>query len=316
MNVKPVKEGSPTWRRLVGAGWLAVAMLATPPHDAAARTHAKPAAPAGDLGRFEVVRVVVNPFLNSAQRQYYNDDPRYVGRIFEIAPAKLAMDDGSICTRPKRTGIRTTVPALLRKELEVYGPIKRPVRPLSADPDLTRAPRGTLTAVRYACASSTSSEADQTGRNWTGAVGFPLATPRRGLVWTYEVVLILAPAAAGQPIRASFPCAKARSASKKALCSDASLAGWDRSVAAAFRLLRDGGGPDDIAPEDDTPALVASQQAWVRSRDRCGADRQCLLDRMAERTDALMRRQFTIGEASGLPRADVPPVSRTATQGL
>lgn len=282
------------WLRLFGSVLPAIATLTMAPHDAAASTPAKAVASPGDLGRFEVVRVIANPNLNSVQAQYYNDDPRYVGRIVEVATTRLAMDDGSVCTRPKRTSIRTKVSALLHKEVEAYGPIKRPSKPLSADPDVGRAPRSAVTAVRYTCAHSAAPHADQAGRNWTGAVGFPLAPPRRGLVWTYEMVLVLAPTNS-QPISASFPCTRARSASEKAICSDPSLAGWDRSVAVAFRLLRDGGGLDELAPEEDTPALIASQQAWVRSRDRCSADRQCLLDCMAERTEALMRRQFAVG---------------------
>lgn len=246
----------------------------------------------GDLGRFVVTAVLTDPALDNNEQRYFRDDPRLLGRLVEIAPARLAMDGSSPCTAVGRRWSRGTVAAVLRTDLSRRSP-NHPPHPRPADMGLTGAQAGgqPTDVVRYACRTPDRGGGPVAGRAWDGVPGFPLGPGRRGMIWDGEVVLVLSPASR-TAARPSFACSAAAGVSERTICSDPSLANWDRSVATAYRLMRDGGGPDEIAPVDDRTALAQSQRAWTGRRDACGADRACLAGRMQERTEQLMRREF------------------------
>ena len=68
----------------------------------------------------------------------------------------------------------------------------------------------------------------------------------------------------------SFDCAKAGTATEKAICSDVTLARLDRKVAAAYQWkLR-------YADEAEAKAVRADQRAWLEFRDTCGSSMLCL----------------------------------------
>ncbi len=243
-----------------------------------------------DAGRYVVTRVVINPLLDARQRQYVTDDPRLVGRFVDVAPRRLALDGTSPCTRVGRTTKRGTVADLLRSNLPPASPARqRPLRFVERGLDHVTGP---VAIVRYRClVADTGRVGGPPGRSWTGAASFPIGQRQRGLFWQTEAILILTPVTGAAP-RPSFDCRKARGAGETAICRDPSLASWDRSLAAAYALLRDGGGPDDVAPATDPAELAASQRRFLAERSRCGADRTCLSDRMSERVEALMRRRY------------------------
>ena len=80
----------------------------------------------------------------------------------------------------------------------------------------------------------------------------------------------------------SFDCAKASTATEKAICSDVDLARLDRSLADAYAQAiaptGDGGGVGRIKDE---------QRAWVAKRDACGGDVGCLTSSYQARLKAL-----------------------------
>ena len=242
-----------------------------------------------DAGRFVVTRVLIDPAIDNAAQRYFSDDPRLKGRMVEIAPARLAIGGDYPCTQVERRRMRRSVAALLKAALPRRSPNGR-AYPLPAEMKMGAVPAGAVETVAYRCTGPDEGKAGGIpGHDWSGAVAFPLGGERRGLLWASEMVLVLEPAARAA-VAPSFDCARAAGASEKAICADPALAGWDRSVAAAFAMLRDGS--DEVAATDDPGALVESQRRWVAARDACGADARCLEDRMAERTDALMRRQY------------------------
>lgn len=247
-----------------------------------------PAPAAGDGGRFVVTQVVINPALDTRQLTFHADDPRLVGRFVEVAPSRLAMDGSSACTQVRRLRRTGSPAALLRAG---FAPAsanrRRPIRLMAIGlPDSARA----TALIEYRCLTPAPASGPAPGRDWWGAVGFPLPGGRRALYWQTEALLVLTPfARVPQPLP-SFDCAGAIGKSERAICADPSLANWDRSVATAFRLARDGGGPDAIVPSDDPAALAASQREWLIRRDACAADRACLANAMGGRVEELMRR--------------------------
>lgn len=157
------------------------------------------------------------------------------------------------CARAARIAVRMPAGQLIRRifpNRSAYGKIY--VTQL-ADFGLKLAPTTPVRATRFRCA-----QARHDGEEWTDATMFPLGDGRWALWLVREHLLILKPATG--PIRASFDCAKANSTAERTICSDRMLAGWDRSVAAAYK----------------EHATVEEQRAWLVERDKCGADKACL----------------------------------------
>lgn len=249
------------------------------------------ARPGDDVGRYVVTRVLIDPVLDNLQRRYFPDDPRFVGRLFTLETNLLSDDAGLPCTKVRRRWSRQSVAAVLkansqrRNQYAARAPVPR-------DYKLPPVPRGPIAIVSYDCGD----DRDDRTNGFPGAVGWALSGDRRALLWSQEVILILEPRGRDAP-RPSFSCAKARSLTEQTICADASLANWDRSVAMAYAVNLSGSTkPLDWTPTDDPEALQASQRRWLAERDRCGADRECLLGQMFSRTDILMRRQYELEE--------------------
>ena len=85
----------------------------------------------------------------------------------------------------------------------------------------------------------------------------------KSLVALLMLLLLGATRPANQP---SFSCTAALALAESAICSDPELAAWDRAVAKVYRVLsRDGG------------VSFVDQRRWLDERNRCAADRTCLL---------------------------------------
>lgn len=85
----------------------------------------------------------------------------------------------------------------------------------------------------------------------------------RSLAALFALLLLAATAPA---VRPSFSCSGTLTSSEKAICADPELAAWDRAVARVYRVqTRDGG------------VSLVDQRRWIADRNRCGADRTCLL---------------------------------------
>jgi uncharacterized protein YecT (DUF1311 family) len=228
-----------------------------------------------------VAHVRIDPALDNLEQRWFADDPRLLGREVTIARDRLAIDDGGgACTAVRRTTVRQTPAAALASRLYRRQRYLRR-HPTPADMGLA-AGRAPVAVTRFGCGGAGAAE----GGHWSGTLAFALPRGRLALLWSSEVVLELVPARG--PPRPSFACARAATPSERAICGDRSLAGWDRSVAAALAVARQGNA--DLEPADDDRAWPETQRAWLRTRDRCGADRTCLSEAMQARTDALMRR--------------------------
>ncbi|MGF7174040.1 lysozyme inhibitor LprI family protein [Azospirillum doebereinerae] len=87
------------------------------------------------------------------------------------------------------------------------------------------------------------------------------------------LVLLALPSAAGA---ASFPCAKASTATETAICADSVTSKLDERLSAAYRaaLKRlSGASPEDGAAGT---AVKADQKAWIADRNACGNAVPCL----------------------------------------
>lgn len=95
-----------------------------------------------------------------------------------------------------------------------------------------------------------------------------------------QVLLTLSRRPTGAKPRASFDCQKASTPTEKTICGSHDLAGWDRSVAAAFRaaLERSPGRESDLRED---------QKAWLKKRDSCGSKGDCIDEMLWRRVEEL-----------------------------
>jgi uncharacterized protein YecT (DUF1311 family) len=247
----------------------------------------------GELGHFVVTGVLIDSALDNIQQRYFADDPRLLGRLLTVEAKRVAIDGNPACTQVQRHITRRSIAELLRARSQRRGNAATKA-PGVADFGLKSAPANRIAMVEYRCAGpDTGQSGGVPGHEWSGATGFTIAGTRRALLWDDEVILILQRATAATMPKPSFACATPADPTERTVCADPALAGWDRSVAAAYRLGLDGDGTaDGWQPADDRAALEQNQRDWLAERNRCGANRDCLLDNMYARTDALMRRQY------------------------
>jgi uncharacterized protein len=100
--------------------------------------------------------------------------------------------------------------------------------------------------------------------------------------YSNQVLLILRRRSADAKPRASFPCEKAGTPTEKAICASFQLAGWDRSVSAAWHAAL------ERAPEKQAK-LHGDQKEWLRKQDACGSSVACIDDLLWRRVDALVQ---------------------------
>jgi uncharacterized protein YecT (DUF1311 family) len=83
--------------------------------------------------------------------------------------------------------------------------------------------------------------------------------------------------------RASFDCGKASTPTETTICASFELAGWDRSVATAFKqaLKRSPGKAEN---------LRVDQRRWLTKRDACGAKTDCIDEMLWRRVEELGQR--------------------------
>lgn len=226
-------------------------------------------------GRWEVIQVAVD-HRDQPHWLYFPDDPRLLGRLLDIGRDGIRLDDGSRpCLQPAMTALPGgTLQRFIGARYPRPAAFDTPTRPTLADFDLKLAD-APVAPLQVACTPADSP--------WNGAWFVALSADR--LLTNYDNngdVLMLRRRGPHDAVRASFACAKARGATEQAICASATLAGYDRSVAAAYRFALQRAG-------DGAGTIRQAQRDWIAARDACGADADCLGKRMRERLEQLMQ---------------------------
>lgn len=236
------------------------------------------ATPPADLaGTWTVTRVAVDQ-KDQPHWLYFPDDPRLLGRQVSIGTAEISMDNASRpCGRPSFTALAGT-------DLQTFigQRFSRPPRegtsahPTVADFGLATT-KDTQVPLQLGCTNQAS--------EWNDAWVVALAPDR--LLTNYDnsgYVLVLEREDTSHEVTPSFACGNASARAEQAICQSATLAAYDRSVAAAWRRARSLAG-------DDSAELRQAQKEWLKTRNACGSDADCLGRSMRERVDALMQQQ-------------------------
>lgn len=238
------------------------------------------------LGRWQVVEVHINTYA-SWKSNYGWNDPQLRGRIFTLSNAQFSNDtpDGSNCDAPQATVASMSLIHLMDGSLaHASGDDSDPeTHPSPAAYRLAIDPNETVNVISIRCKDGVWEGDLGTGKGMEGAWMFLTHAGQLVLRWRDETILVLdrlPPDAKPQP---SFDCAKANSATEKAICGSVQLASFDRSVSWSYKIAY-----DDLKHDGDNPSpLVSSQQAWLRKRNACGSNVSCLLTTMKQRLDEL-----------------------------
>ncbi len=219
------------------------------------------------------------------------DDPRLVGRLMDIGPDKITLtgvDSDAVCVGPSFSETTMSAGELIARSMAGRGTGTK--TPLPADYRLPMAPGTQVTVDWLACGSGLLAP-DFRDKGDTFFLRLP---DHRVAVGYYgSTILVLARTDRGDRPTASFDCARAATATEKAICGSVDLASLDRSIAASYADARQWNatpGGENVA----TRGLKTEQTAWLRSRDRCGGDKKCL------RT-SMNRRLLELAKDSGYP---------------
>lgn len=231
-------------------------------------------APVSLTGTWEVIQVAVD--ANDQPHWLYEpNDPRLLGRELEISGSEISLDDNSrTCMKPvwEASG-KIALHALIGKSFKRPPHFGTAAYPSLSDFGLTLKD-ALVTQRRVRCAPADT--------DW-GQAWFVSATPDTLLTnYAAGVVLVLQRRSKESEVQPSFSCAKAQGLSKRTICKSPTLAGYDRSVTAAYHRARS-------RADDHGDGLRQEQEAWIKQRDACGPDVTCLAKTMRERVDELMQ---------------------------
>lgn len=218
------------------------------------------------VGRYVVAAARRDPAVTNPQAEYRPDDPQLVHRVVSFTPTGASFDGAAIaCSHVQERTAPESADALFGR---IFPERRKPGYRRHARPNdfgVTLPPKVQVT--RFRCVSG-----ERRGAAWNDAALFPVGRDAWGLklVDDFLLVLISAPAR----VAPSFDCGRAGlSVAERTICADPVLAGWDLSVAQAYK---------------ESGTSVADQRAWLAERDRCGANAICLQDSMETRTTDLL----------------------------
>ncbi len=239
---------------------------------------------AGPAGQWRVEHVEID--RNSGRRvSIAYDDPRSVGRYMDFSPDRILfgdVDGSSVCRAPHYSEAKLTLSEMMTGS---FGATSKAFQ--RSDYGLPLSTIEPMTATLLKCGSGS------VGKGFDGGYdSWFVNLPNHRLAMGYfdTSILVLAPATPDAKPVASFDCAKAATATEKAICGSQDLASLDRSIAASYA--------DAVRYADGETAdilkLKAGQTAWLRARNRCAADDKCLR--------ASMNRQLLeLAKDAGLP---------------
>ncbi len=226
-------------------------------------------------GQWDVIQVGVDR-QDQSHWLYVPADPRLLGRQVHIAGSAIGMDDDSRdCLKPEFSALpKSSLQQLIGQAFPRPPHYGVALHPTLSDFRLSF-PDTSVQPLRVSC--------DPDNSEWNGAWIIPLSADR--LLTNYDnsgYVLVLRRHQASDPIKPSFACATAHNAAEQTICRSSTLAAYDRSVGAAYRRALK-------LSDDQTAPLRQAQRDWLKSRDACNVDVDCLAKSMRDRVDQLMQ---------------------------
>ncbi|MFZ1984220.1 MAG: hypothetical protein WAU91_07385 [Desulfatitalea sp.] len=267
------------WPTLILALWLAPALGAdTVPA-------AKPL-PQRILGIWQVTGVLSDAGSPYAHKFEF-DDPRLMGGILFVSPQRIiAKADGETesCKNPTVTMQNITAGQLIKDTMG--GRVEPPEHPTTRDFDLPFDQNEQLTVMwvkGFGCWDHLTDD---------GTWMLEMPDGRLAMRWRTSSIVLWSRAPANIKPPASFDCAKARTPVEKTICGSVELSLLDNYESEWYtqtisNLVSRAWGCRDKRYLDAIKPIKNEQKAWLKQRDACGADPQCLKSSMDTRIDAM-----------------------------
>ena len=223
------------------------------------------------IGTWDVKQVAVDK-LDQPHWLYFPEDPRLLGRELHITSAELALNEGSVPCQVK--GWTRSTGSLQQRVGKTFprppGP-DTPAQPTLADFGL---PSPAADVVFHVM------QCTQQKQPWNEAWIATLPAGQLLMHYGAGVLLLLTRQASPAVPMPSYDCTRVHTEAERAICGSPALAAFDRSVAAAYERAGSTG---------DAVALKSEQADWLKTRDACGKDGECLTRTMRERVEELMQ---------------------------
>lgn len=227
------------------------------------------------VGSWQVTNLSIN---NQSQRtlEYQHDDDRLVGRFINVSPTAITADlpGGVNCSSPVFTQNNQTLDTWIT---QVFGEADD-ANAKNYRLGISGTEKATITAIQCKAGQITSGDSD---RN----VDIVFVGNKVLLNWTDGSLLTLKPIDQNTKPIASFNCDKAVTDTEKVICRNRSLASLDASVSRSYsgyrkEALR-------LNNRDLESKLVTQQKEWLKKRNVCVSDTDCLQKSMQERLESL-----------------------------
>ncbi|WP_156443694.1 lysozyme inhibitor LprI family protein [Burkholderia sp. MSMB1835] len=243
------------------------------------------------VGKWQVKEVHLNTESGRTTEYTWNDS-RLNGRIFDFTHDDV-LDDvyefADHCANPVAQDINASLRDLMLRSLGGYEyPASGDVDPVR-DYKLDSAKGRHIRSFNLICAKGLwqgdlGRSGGATGNMNIAGAWIALADDQKMYMrWRDETILVLTKIPLNAPIKASFPCGKASTATEHAICSSYQLSAFDQSIAESFTRTM----AQARASGSQTAPLAQSQRRWLKDRNACGANAQCILKTMRRRLDAL-----------------------------
>jgi len=255
---------------IVSIGWL---LFSDP------RASADPVVPPEIAGTWDVEHVEVDR-ADQMHWEYQPEDPRFLARELTISAQETRFSANKEGCKPSSfPRLSTTWADVFRKGFRRAPGAGRGTHPMPEDFHLPVSKQAKAVAYLLCPKSGRSAGEAWLEDEWVAVQGPDMLVMHEDP----QILLILKRRAPDAKPRASFSCSEASSPTEKTICGSFELAGWDRSVAAAFRRA--------VERDPETrPKLLEQQKVWLHKRDACGADVACLDAILWRRVDDLIER--------------------------
>jgi uncharacterized protein len=210
------------------------------------------------------------------RHKFQPDDPRLMGGILFISPQRMIAKAGGempSCKNPTVTVQNIAAGQLLRDTMNEHP--EPPAHPTTRDFGLPFDQNEQLSVMwikDFGCWDEL---------DFNGTWMFDMPDRRLAMLWRNSAIILLSRAPADIPPPASFDCTKARTPVEKTICGSVELSLLDSNVAAWYKgtpgsLSSRAWGEQDKRYLDAVTQYKSEQKAWLKQRDACGGDPECL----------------------------------------
>jgi uncharacterized protein YecT (DUF1311 family) len=235
-------------------------------------------------GRWFVAEVLVNGMEGRKMHYEYND-PGLRWRILDISPGLLEgnlPEIFSACAPLTVESVKMVADELLKDDMYSAWGVAHFSQygiPVKDDEEIE--------VSRFKCGHQYFGESVNSDAKFAGAWVMRLDAGKVIMRWYDNKILVLSRLKKGETLRPSFSCAGSLGATEKAICKVDELAGYDKSVAAAYGAIQKKF--SEIKDSAPMRKFRDAQRKWIASRNQCGDDRDCIKREMLERLQDMSR---------------------------